>query len=464
MRVVVVGAGPIGLFSAMVLARLGQDVTVVDRDPGPAADGSWARRGVMQFHHPHAFRPQVRQALAAHLPDVLDAVVAEGALPVPLPFGPPGATMLQSRRSTLERALRRSVEREPGLRFRVGHVDRVTRSRGRATGLIVDGARVHADAVVWAGGRASRLEGDGRAPAEGGDCGFAYVSRMYRARPGVKVPHTGVPMTQLFPGYQAMLFPQDADTVCALVVRRSEDLALAELRHTPCFDAATAAIPLLAPWTAPEQFVPLTPPKPGVALHNSYRGQLDADGQVPLPGLIFVGDAVSTTNPAAGRGVALGLQQAQALVGMFAETTDLEEVALRFDNWCARQVRPWFADHVYWDQTLRVRFTGQDLNLDARIPSDVICAAAEVAPAIATAAAAYFAMLAPPDSLAPFEETARQVLRTGWRPPVANGPSRSELAELVTRAKQTAPDASPQPRPNATKTCVPGLSKVGSPR
>jgi 2-polyprenyl-6-methoxyphenol hydroxylase-like FAD-dependent oxidoreductase len=40
MRVVVVGAGPTGLFSAMVLARRGHQVVVVDRDPGPEQDGS----------------------------------------------------------------------------------------------------------------------------------------------------------------------------------------------------------------------------------------------------------------------------------------------------------------------------------------------------------------------------------------------------------------------------------------
>src|SRR5690349_19958352 len=42
MRVVVVGAGPTGLFTGMALARQGHRVTVVDRDTGPRADGSWS--------------------------------------------------------------------------------------------------------------------------------------------------------------------------------------------------------------------------------------------------------------------------------------------------------------------------------------------------------------------------------------------------------------------------------------
>ncbi len=57
MKVAVIGAGPVGLVLAAALARRGCDVTLVDRDPGPPESGSWARKGVMQFHHAHAIRP-----------------------------------------------------------------------------------------------------------------------------------------------------------------------------------------------------------------------------------------------------------------------------------------------------------------------------------------------------------------------------------------------------------------------
>src|SRR5918996_1175488 len=112
MRVVVVGAGPIGLFSGMALARRGHEVTIVDRDGGPDETDEWRRKGVMQFHLPHAFRPQVHAALATELPDALEAILAEGAIAVELPFAP-GKTAIQSRRSTFERGLRRSALREP---------------------------------------------------------------------------------------------------------------------------------------------------------------------------------------------------------------------------------------------------------------------------------------------------------------------------------------------------------------
>src|SRR5580658_6663998 len=82
MRVAIIGAGPAGLFTGAGLARRGHEVVAVERDPGPAADGSWPRRGVMQFHHAHAFRNQVADALRQELPDALRRWVAAGAEPV----------------------------------------------------------------------------------------------------------------------------------------------------------------------------------------------------------------------------------------------------------------------------------------------------------------------------------------------------------------------------------------------
>jgi 2-polyprenyl-6-methoxyphenol hydroxylase-like FAD-dependent oxidoreductase len=84
MEIAIVGAGPTGLFTAMALARRGHRVTVVDRDPGPAA-GSWERKGVMQFHHPHGLRQQAVDALAAEVPEVRDDLVSLGALLASLP-------------------------------------------------------------------------------------------------------------------------------------------------------------------------------------------------------------------------------------------------------------------------------------------------------------------------------------------------------------------------------------------
>jgi 2-polyprenyl-6-methoxyphenol hydroxylase-like FAD-dependent oxidoreductase len=438
MRVIVVGAGPVGLFSGMALARRGHQVTIIDRDAGPGRSGAWARKGVMQFHLPHAFRPLVHAALATELPEVLDAIVAAGALPAEVPFAP-GLTSIQCRRSTFERGFRAAADREPRLDLRTGHVQAFVGERGRVTGVVVDGRRVDAELVVAASGRAGRIAGDLRAPLVGGSCGFSYVARMYRARPGVTVPVSPVPFAAEHAGYVTILFPQDDDTACALIVRPSADRELADLRHEQVFQHATAAIPNLAPWTDPDRFEPIAPTMAGSGLTNSYRSHLDEHGRVPLVGLLFVGDSVSTTNPAAGRGVSLGLLQAQTMIRLLDAGADLESVVRELDDWCTDNVRPWYDDHLYWDATLLRRFDGGGIDLDAKIPSDVIAAATERIPEITPAARMYRAMVAPPSVLLPYQEPVRDLLRTGWRPPVAPGPSRDELADIVRQARELIP-------------------------
>src|SRR5215472_2706346 len=471
MRSVIVGAGPTGLYTAVALARRGHQVTVIDRDPGPDGDQWWDRKGVMQFHHPHFFRQQVADALLAEMPEVWRGLLAAGAVPA-VPPGQPGVPAgLHCRRVTFERVLRAAAQAEPRVRLRTGHVDEVCGARGRVTGVRVGRRQVDADLVIDAGGRAGRLTRALRGPAEGGDCGIAYVSRQYEMRPGAAAGPVNMPFGVMvtYPGYLVAVFIHDNRIVSALIARASADRQLAALRTPAAFDAAARAIPALAAWTNPEQARPITPVLPGGRLYNSYRGQLNDAGRVAVAGLIYAGDAVCTTNPAAGRGVTTSLLQARQLIALLeVHGLDFTSCSLAFDHWCAGNIKPWFDDHVYWDADLIRRWSGHDIDLTRPLPPDLIMAAAQADPEIAEVAGPYQAMLALPSSLDPVQARARDIYATGWRPPMPPGPTRDELASLVTAAASSrshlAQDAALRPRPGPGRSRVIGAGRRARPR
>lgn len=422
---VVVGAGPVGLVCALALAKQGQDVVIVDPEVGPGPDGSWRRHGVMQFGHPHFFRHVVRECLEAHVPEMWEAVVAAGGVVNAPPEGMPAHfTTLASRRTTFEAALRATASQHPRVRFLHGRAERVVVGSDRVLGVVVDGSLVDADQVIAATGRTSDLADELRPPGEGGPCGQSYVSRMYRALPGVDPLISFAPLGEQYDGYLAVVFPQDAGTHSTLIVRPSDDAGLEQLWRTPAFDAAAAIIPALAPWTDPEGFEPITDPMRGGTLTNTYRGQ----GTLPA-GLFFVGDAVSTTNPSAGRGVGLGLRQAGALLRALAEKGDPKDASAAFDTWCQDNIWPWYDDHVRDDAYLVRRYAGEDLDVEAALPSHVICAAAAEDPALMRTVFPYLGMVTLPSSLGAVEGHVRELLRSGWRPQPAEGPTSADLVD-----------------------------------
>jgi flavin-dependent dehydrogenase len=125
--------------------------------------------------------------------------------------------------------------------------------------------------------------------------------------------------------------------------------------------------------------------------------------------VIFVGDAVCTTPPLAGRGVTLALSQARALLAALdGHRGDVDSAGTQFDRWCAAEIRPWFDHHVV--------------------------AAAAVDDSVRAAVEPYARMDALPASLDAVEPTARQIYADGWRPAVFDGPTRAELGKLCAEA------------------------------
>jgi glycine/D-amino acid oxidase-like deaminating enzyme len=75
-EVLVIGGGICGLATALLLARDGHAVTVLERDADPVPDTAraawpaWERKGVAQFRQPHNLMPGLRRLLESQLPDV----------------------------------------------------------------------------------------------------------------------------------------------------------------------------------------------------------------------------------------------------------------------------------------------------------------------------------------------------------------------------------------------------------
>ena len=362
MRTTVVGAGPTGLFLGMSLARRGHHVAIIDRDPGPTSSGHWDRKGVMQFALPHFFRPQVRSALLAELPEVADSVLAAGALLTPVNPTTPDIAGMRMRRVVFERVLRAAAAQTKGVTMVVGHADEVAIDAGRASGVVVDGTVVDADLVIDASGRSGRFADRWRAPAVGGDCGFSYVSRHYQLRATAEPGPINAPPGWVgeYDGYLVIVFLQDAGTFQVLIVRRSDDDALATLRHEAAFNLAVQTLPSTSTWVDQDRAAPTSPPMAGAGLYNAYRGQLSTSGELAVRGLLFVGDAVLTTNPAAARGVTTSFMQAQRLLDSVDEHGhDFDSVSLDFDAWCTATMKPWFDDQVRGDAGLLSRWRGE---------------------------------------------------------------------------------------------------------
>ncbi len=237
MNVVVVGGGVAGLASALQLGRAGHEVTVIERDdtPMPAtADEAfeWNRRGAPQVRHSHAFLARLRNLLRDHQPDILDALLAEGAtemrfgdgVPPEMEFTPePGdddLVMIACRRTTFEWVLRRAALAEANVTIRTGlaatgllaaqnHArNLVTRTPPRAVGdacigagvRLDDGTELAADLVVAANGRRSAVAewlaeiGAREVTETVEDTGIVYASRFYRLLPDAELPPRAGPI------------------------------------------------------------------------------------------------------------------------------------------------------------------------------------------------------------------------------------------------------------------------------
>ena len=85
-RIVITGAGVVGIGAGLLLCGDGHEVTGLERDahapPAGAEEiwGTWQRKGVNQFRLPHFFLACYRGLLDSELPEVKEELVAAGAV------------------------------------------------------------------------------------------------------------------------------------------------------------------------------------------------------------------------------------------------------------------------------------------------------------------------------------------------------------------------------------------------
>ena len=336
-KVIVLGGGLCGLASALMLARDGHEVTVLERDPAPVPESperaweAWERGGVAQFRQAHYMQPRGRQVLGAELPDVLAAIreadAAELHWPRMMPptiedrSPRPGDEELMTvtaRRPTLEQAMASAAERQDGLTVRRGAaVARLeTRARDGAvhvTGVRTeDGVTLYCDLVVDATGRRSRMPallreaGGPEAVEEGGDSGFVYYTRFFRSADG-STPAPRGPLNSPFESHSILTLPADAGTWSVTLYGAAADPPLKRFRHEPVWTAVMRASPLHAHWLEGEPMTGILPM--GGVLDR--RRRLPADGT--LTGVALLADAWACTNPSVGRGMSFGLMHGALL-------------------------------------------------------------------------------------------------------------------------------------------------------
>lgn len=464
-RILVAGAGPCGSAAALMLARDGHDVTLIERDAaGPpdsaeAAWNRWERRGVAQFRLGHLLMAKSRQILEDHIPEVVDELRAMNAVEFSFLDYPatqiPGFTSVpdddrfvsvSARRPVIELAFDRVMRSTDNLTVRRGVVvSQLLTEASSEPGVpkvvgvnTSEGETILADVVIDAMGRKSptpRLleEVGATAPVEHAvDSGFVYYGQSVQSRDGADPVTLGPPLAH-FNGYSILALPGDSGAWFIGVYASSQDRELRILRQPEHFRRLLTQIPAYAHWLDGDYIG-----EPAFMAGVTDRDRdFVIDGTPVVSGLLPLADAWACTNPSLGRGISIGLVHAERLRQVLKDgVDDVNQLARDWHDDTQQHVAPWHNTTRMTDQArsrqLEAERQGQQVEPDSDDVVAKVLRGLEVGSATDAEVARWFAelgsLLATPDEVLGRDGVFEKLLSLADQPaPTLEAPSRQQF-------------------------------------
>lgn len=338
---VVIGASAAGMMAAKALTEQFERVTLIERDRLP--DSTELRKGLPQAPHAHALLARGLQTIDRLFPDLVDDLVAHGAVwadtAADVYWHQFGATRLRTEvgirgllfgRPLLDWRMRAHLLRDPRITIRSGCRVKdlyLSPDHGRVTGLLVESAGtgslselVTADLVVDCGGRGSQtplwLEGHGfgKVPVSEMRAKVDYVSSLYKRQPN------GADWKV------CMISSTPPESTLGIAMAIEEDrwiLTIQTMFGEPIPSDHAEILEFLRRLPRPELYEAFAKTEPVGPIHrystpSNLRRHYDRMERLP-DGLVILGDAACAFNPRYGQGVSVAAMSVDVLVTCLAE-------------------------------------------------------------------------------------------------------------------------------------------------
>ena len=386
--VLIVGAGIGGLCAALSIAPTGRQVTLLERDqPPPSEDPDivfleWHRRGAGHIRQSHAFLARLRNIIKQHHPRLLDELKAMGARDLtfdmmltdiqrdhykPLPDDA-DLTIITSRRTTLELAMRRYVEGLGNVTIRPGFFVRKLMTRTCDDGTVdvygVSGEQddvpvdLAASTIVDASGKSGflieQLVKEGAAIQEESEtAGILYFTRHYRLLPGMDEPSRteNPPASGDLNFLKFGVFPGDNGCFSITIAVPEVETELRKAIMNPeIFHAITLQLPGLQPWTNAARSEPRGKVYGMGDLHSRWRDMV-VEKKPAVLNYFPLGDTLVRTNPLYGRGCSFAAVSAEMLRETLEESLDPRDRQLNYHKRLRAELRPYYINQRTQDRS-----------------------------------------------------------------------------------------------------------------